>query len=57
MGNKVYYKCPGCGDEVWAASTWAGNTCWNCPGTIAHGIVKGTPLRMAETVVTAVADI
>ena len=61
MGNRVYYQCPGGCGEVWAYSYWAGTTCWNCSkviGTIAHGAVKTLPpTRVAETVVTAVADI
>lgn len=57
MGNRVDYTCPGCGREVWALSMWAGNVCWECPGTILHGVVKGTPLRIAETVVTTIGDV
>ena len=47
MGNKVDYSCPSWGSEVWPSSMWAGNVCGDCPGTFAHGIVKGTPLRIA----------
>lgn len=57
MGNRVDYTCPGCGNEVWALSNWAGNRCWNCPGTIAHGVAKLPVLRVAETIVTASCDI
>ena len=57
MGNRVDYTCPGCGREVWALSMWAGNVCWKCPGTILHGIVKGTPLRIGETIVTSIGNV
>eukprot|EP01084_Bolivina_argentea_P113073 201611_1 len=33
MGNKIYYYCPSCGDEVWAYSGFEGNTCWGCKGS------------------------
>ena len=30
MGNKIYYYCPVCGDEVWAWKGWENNKCWDC---------------------------
>ena len=55
--KKVYYDCPECGDRVWAFPAYVGNRCWDCPGTIIHGIVKTTPvLRQAETVVDTCMD-
>jgi DNA-directed RNA polymerase subunit RPC12/RpoP len=44
MGNKIYYDCPGCGNEVWAYSGFVGTRCWDCPGTILSGITNATPV-------------
>eukprot|EP01084_Bolivina_argentea_P170475 295405_1 len=58
MGNKVYYDCPGCGNEVWAYSIAAGTRCWDCPGTIISGITNVTPvISHVKTACEAIADV
>ena len=58
MGNKVYYDCPGCGNEVWAYSGFAGTRCWDCPGTIISGITNATPvISHVKTACEAIADV
>mmetsp|Transcript_34139 Transcript_34139/g.29937 ORF Transcript_34139/g.29937 Transcript_34139/m.29937 type:complete len:287 (+) Transcript_34139:131-991(+) len=58
MGNKVYYDCPGCGNEVWAYSGFAGTRCWDCPGTILSGITNATPvISHVKTACEAIADV
>jgi DNA-directed RNA polymerase subunit RPC12/RpoP len=57
--NRTYYDCPRCGQEVWAYGSFVGNVCWECPGTLAHGIVKTTDLATfgaTSTVLDAVID-
>ena len=52
MGNdtfKRYYICPGCNRQVWAWAMYEGNTCWNCSGTIVHGI--GHTIPVVRTIV------
>lgn len=39
--DRVDYHCPGCGKEVWAYRGFQGTRCWDCPGTILGGIVRG----------------
>ena len=57
--NRTYYNCPNCGREVWAYGSFAGNVCWNCPGTLGHALIKTTDLAtmgMTSTVIDTIVD-
>jgi len=36
-GN-IHYNCPRCGKRVWAYGSFAGNVCFDCPGTVVSAI-------------------
>lgn len=61
--TRIYYDCPGCGNEVWAYPGFEGNRCWNCPGTIFQGLTRSVTGKMpivsdiTDSITTTTSDI
>ena len=53
-GNRTYYNCSKCGQEVWGYGSFVGNVCLNCPGTLRHATIKTIDLATFGTTSTLI---